>query len=378
MPHASLRSFSESFADLPDPRIERTQKHNLMEIIAIAIFAVVSGADSFTEMEEYGNAKLAWLRGFLGLPNGIPSHDTFGRVLAMLDPERFAASLHEWVAESVGLVGAQQIAIDGKTLRRAHDRTQGKKALHLLSAWATESQISLGQLKVEGHENEIVALPALIEQVVMPGAVVSIDAMGCQREVARAITDAGGDYLLALKGNQPELHASVRRLFAEEQEEDVAAAILTHAYTVDGGHGRVERRECWAAAGDALIGYLDPDGRWPGLQSVVKVKTRRITGDSPQSETRYYLSSLPPDAARFNTLIRTHWSIENQLHWVLDVVFDEDQSRVRSGYADQNLAALRRFVVGLLSKQTSPKMSKRAKRLRAGWDDDFLIQLLTQ
>lgn len=378
MPQASLRSFAESFGDLPDPRVERTQKHHLLEIIAIAIFAVVAGADSFTDMEEYGNAKLAWLRGFLALPNAIPSHDTFGRVLAMLDPEQFAASLHEWVAQSVGLVGAQQIAIDGKTLRRSHDRTQGQSALHLLSAWATESQISLGQLKVEGHENEIVALPALIAQVVMPGAVVSIDAMGCQREVARAITEAGGDYLLALKGNQRELHAAVRRLFAEEQEEDVAAETVTQAYTVDGGHGRVERRDCWAAAGADLIGYLDPDDRWPGLQSVVKVKTQRNTGDSSQSETRYYLSSLPPDAERFNTLIRNHWSIENQLHWVLDVVFDEDQSRVRSGYADQNLAALRRFALSLLSKDTVPKMSKRRKRLRAGWDDDFLLQLLTQ
>lgn len=378
MPHVSLRSFAESFADVPDPRVVRTQKHNLMEIITIAIFAVVAGADSFTDMEEYGNAKLAWLRGFLALPNGIPSHDTFGRVLAARDPARFAAGLHEWVAQSVGLVGAQQIAIDGKTVRRSHDRTNGKSALHLLSAWATETQISLGQLKVEGHENEIVALPALIEQVVMPGAVVSIDAMGCQREVARAITETGGDYLLGLKGNQPELHAAVRRLFAEAQEEDVAAETVTHAQTVDGGHGRVERRECWAAAGDALIDYLDPGGRWPGLQSVVMVKTQCFTGDSPQSETRYYLSSLPPDAARFNTLIRTHWSIENQLHWVLDVVFDEDQSRVRSGYADQNLAALRRFALSLLSKTTVPKMSKRRKRLRAGWDDDFLLQLLTQ
>ncbi len=378
MPHASLRSFAVSFAALPDPRVERTRKHQLLDIIAIAIFAVVAGADSFTDMEEYGKAKLAWLRGFLALPNGIPSHDTFGRVFAVLDPERFAASLQEWVAQSVELAGVEQIAIDGKTLRRSHDRTNGKNALHLLSAWATESQISLGQLKVEGHENEIVVLPALIEQVVMPGAVVSIDAMGCQREVAKAITEAGGDYLLALKGNQPDLHAAVTRLFAEEEMARVAADTVSHAREIDGGHGRVERRECWVAAGEELIAYLDPDGRWPGLRSVVMVKTRRTLGDSPQAETRYYLSSLPPDAERCNQLIRNHWSIENQLHWVLDVVFDEDQSRVRSGYADQNLAALRRFAVGLLSKQTSRKMSKRAKRLRAGWDDDFLLQLLAQ
>jgi len=378
MPDESLRSFADSFADLPDPRMERTRKHNLLEIIAIAIFAVVAGADSFTDMEEYGTAKALWLRGFLTLPNGIPSHDTFGRVFGLLDPERFAASLNEWVAQSVGLVDAQQIAIDGKTLRRSHDRTTGKSALHLLSAWATESGISLGQLKVAGHENEIVALPALIEQVVMPGAVVSIDAIGCQRAVARAITAAGGDYVLALKGNQPDLHEAVQVLFGEGADDAIAAETVTHARTVDGGHGRVERRECWAAAGADLISYLDPDDRWRGLQSVVMVKTERTTRDSTHFETRYYLSSLPPNAERINELVRQHWSIENQLHWVLDVIFDEDQSRVRSGYADQNFAALRRFAVGLLTTDTSRKMSKRAKRLRAGWDDDFLLQLLSQ
>lgn len=377
MPHSSLRALAESFADLPDPRVERTRKHELLDILTIAIFAVVAGADSFTDIEEYGNAKVAWLRGFLALPNGIPSHDTFGRVFALLDPERFAASLTDWVAQSVGLVRAPHIAVDGKTLRRAHDRANGQEALHLLSAWATESGISLGQLQVADHENEIVALPALLEQVVLPGAVVSIDAMGCQRAGARTITEAGGEYVLALKGNQPELHQAVTALFADGPE-GIAAETVTADQTVDGGHGRVERRECWAATDPALIAYLDPTGRWPGLQSVAMVKSRRIIGDMVQTETRYYLSSLPADARRLNALVRTHWRIENQLHWVLDVVFDEDQSRIRSGYADQNFAALRRFAVSLLTQDTTRKLGKHAKRLRAGWDNDYLLQLLTQ
>jgi predicted transposase YbfD/YdcC len=378
MPHPSLRALAESFADLPDPRVERTRKHELLDILTIAIFAVVAGADSFTDIEEYGNAKVAWLRTFLALPNGIPSHDTFGRVFALLDPERFAASLTDWVALSVGLASAPHIAVDGKTLRRAHDRAQGKGALHLLSAWATETGISLGQLPVADHENEIVALPALLEQVVLPGAVVSIDAIGCQREVARTITDAGGAYVLALKGNQPELYQAVTELFADPAPGGIAADTVTHDCTVDGGHGRVERRECWAATDPALIAYLDPAGRWPGLQSVVMVQSRRIIGEMTQSETRYYLSSLPADAQRLNALVRTHWRIENQLHWVLDVVFAEDQSRIRSGYADQNFAALRRFVVSLLTQDTSRKLGQHAKRLRAGWDNDYLLQLLTQ
>jgi len=378
MPRASLRTFSASFANLPDPRMHRTRKHNLLDIITISIFAVVSGADSFTEIEEYGRAKEPWLRVFLPLPNGIPSHDTFGRVFSLLDPQQFAASLVDWVQQSVGLVTAQQIAFDGKTLRRSHDRANGKAALHLISAWATESGISLGQLKVAGHENEIVALPALIRQVVMPGAVVTIDAMGCQREIARHIVEAGGEYVLALKANQPELHESVEYLFTDGLQHGCSWDPMSRDVDVDGGHGRVERRECWAIADRAVIDYLDSAGRWPGLQSVVMVKTQRIIGDSAQSETRYYLSSLPADAKRLNAIVRSHWTIENQLHWVLDVAFDEDQSRIRTGYADQNFAALRRLAISLLTRDTSRKAGKKAKRLRAGWDNDYLLRLLTQ
>jgi len=279
MPRAFLRTFAASFANLPDPRMHRTRKHHLLDILTISVFAVVSGADSFTEIEGYGRAKQEWLREFLPLPNGIPSHDTFGRVFSLLDPAQFVASLVDWVQQSVGLATAQQIAFDGKTLRRSHDRANGKAALHLISAWATESGISLGQLKVAGHENEIVALPALIEQVVMPGAVVTIDAMGCQREIARHIVDAGGDYVLALKANQPELHESVKVLFTDVLDRGFVWDSMSDDRDVDGGHGRVERRQCWAIADPEVMTYLDPAGRWPGLHSVVMVKTQRITGD---------------------------------------------------------------------------------------------------
>ncbi len=378
MPRASLRTFAASFANLPDPRMNRTRKHNLLDIMTIAIVAVVSGADSFTEIADYGRAKEQWLRGFLALPNGIPSHDTFGRVFSLLDPQRFEACLLDWVQQSIGVVTAQPIAFDGKTLRRSHDRANGKAALHLISAWATESGISLGQLKVAGHENEIVALPALIEQVVMPGAVVTIDAIGCQREIARQIVDAGGEYVLALKRNQRELREAVEYLFTVGLRDGFAVDAMTHSADVDGGHGRVERRECWAVADAAVIRYLDPEGRWSGLQSVVMVKTQRTTGNSVQSETRYYLSSLPAKAKQLNAIVRTHWSIENQLHWVLDVVFHEDQSRIRKGYADQNFAALRRWAISLLTQDKWLKAGKKAKRLRAGWDNDYLLRLLTQ
>lgn len=378
MTREPLRSFAASFASLPDPRMDRTRKHNLLDIMTISMFAVLCGADSFTEIEAYGQSKEQWLRGFLVLPNGIPSHDTFGRVFSLLDPQRFGACLLDWVQQSIGLVTAQQIAFDGKTLRRSHDRGNGKAALHLISAWATESGISLGQLKVAGHENEIVALPALIEQVVMPGAVVTIDAMGCQREIARTIVDRGGEYVLALKANQRELHESVMVLFDDGLRRGFTGDTMTYDCDVDGVHGRVERRECWAVADPAVIDYLDPQNRWPGLQSVVMVKTQRTTGDSVQSETRYYLSSLPADAKRHNTVVRTHWRIENQLHWVLDVVFNEDQSRIRTGYADQNFAALRRWAISLLTNDKSQRAGKNAKRLRAGWDNAYLLRLLTQ
>lgn len=366
------------FDDLPDPRIDRTKQHRLIDIVTIALCAVLSGADSFVEIATYGRAKEAWLRTMLELPHGIPSHDTFGRVFAALDPAAVEARFLTWVQTALTPSADQVIAVDGKSLRRSHDREHGRSALHLISAWATETGVALGQIKVADHENEIIALPSLLEQVVVPGAVVTIDAMGCQREVARTIVARQGDYVLALKGNQPALHEAVTLLFAEECDTTQPGATLDRAETVEKGHGRTERRTCWATDDPTVIRYLDPAGRWPGLRSVAMVVAERRIDLAIRRESRYYLSSLPADAVRLNRIVRTHWRIENELHWVLDVVFDEDQSRVRRGYADQNLALVRRIALSLLKRDVTTKTGIKAKRLRAACNDRYLRALLGQ
>lgn len=366
------------FDDLPDPRIDRTKQHRLIDIVTITICAVLSGADSFVEIATYGQAKAAWLGTFLELPHGIPSHDTFGRVFAALDPVAVEARFLSWVQMALTPSANQVIAVDGKSVRRSHDRAAGRSALHLISAWATETGVALGQRRVADHENEIVALPSLLDEVVVAGAVVTIDAMGCQREVARTIVDRKGDYVLALKGNQPALHEAVRVLFAEECGTTQPGTALDRAETLEKSHGRRERRACWATDDPAVIGYLDPQGRWPGLRSVAMITAERRLGAVVSQETRYYLSSLPADARRLNQVVRTHWRIENQLHWVLDVVFDEDQSRVRHGYADQNLALVRRIALSLLKRDPTTKAGIKAKRLRAACDDAYLRSLLGQ
>lgn len=366
------------FDDLPDPRIDRTKQHRLIDIVTIAICAVLSGADSFVEIATYGRAKEPWLRTFLALPHGIPSHDTFGRVFAALDPAAVEGRFLRWVQSALAPAAEQVIAVDGKTVRRSHDRDQGQGPLHLISAWATDTGVALGQLRVADHANEITALPALLDQVVVAGAVITVDAMGCQREVARTIVARQGDYVLALKGNQPALHAAVQLLFAEERDTPHPATAFDRAETVDAGHGRIDRRRCWATDDPVVRGYLDAEGRWPGLRSVAMVAAERTTRTGTSQETRYYLSSLPADAERLNRIVRTHWRIENELHWVLDVVFDEDQSRVRRGYADQNLALVRRIALSLLKRDTTTKAGIKAKRLRAACDDDYLRSLIGQ
>jgi predicted transposase YbfD/YdcC len=366
------------FDDLPDPRIDRTKLHRLIDIVTIALCAVLSGADSFVEIATYGRAKEAWLRTFLALPHGIPSHDTFGRVFAALDPAAVEHRFLHWVHTALTPRADQVIAVDGKAVRRSHDRGDGRSALHLISAWATDTGVALGQIRVADHENEIVALPVLLDQVVVAGAVVTLDAMGCQREVARTIVERKGNYVLALKGNQPALHDAATLLFAEERETSQPGTTLDRAETVEKGHGRIERRTCWVTDDPVVVGYLDPDGRWPGLRSLAMVVAERTSGSTRSQESRYYVSSLPADALQINQIVRTHWRIENELHWVLDVVFDEDQSRVRHGYADQNVALVRRIALSLLKRDTTTKAGMKAKRLRAACDDSYLLTLLAQ
>jgi predicted transposase YbfD/YdcC len=363
---------------LPDPRSPHRRQHKLVDVVTIALCALISGADSWVDVADWGRVKEPWLRTFLELPAGIASHDTFSRVFRLLDPQALELVLLDWVratlpAPAPGAV----IAVDGKTLRRSHDRANGATTLHLISAWATEWGVSLGQWAVPDHTNEITALPAALAVVTLPGTVITLDAMGCQREVAETITARGGDYVLALKGNQSQLHADVRDFFIDGLATGFAAPV-DRAETHEKGHGRIEKRTCWASEDTALRHYLDPEGRWAGLRSVALVQATRTSGAATTTEHRYYLSSLPADAARLNRIVRTHWQIENHLHWVLDTAFDEDQCRVRMGAGAQNLALLRRVALSVLKHDRTAKLGIKGKRLKAGWDEQYLLHVLTQ
>ena len=364
------------FHDLDDPRISPATRHELLDIVAIALCAVICGADSWVEVAAFGHAKRSWLSTFLALPHGIPSHDTFGRVFAALDPAQFETGFRSWVATVARLTGGEVVAVDGKTLRRSHDRPHGKAALELVSAWAGENRLVLGQVAVAEGSNEIPAIPALLRHLALDGCIVTVDAIGCQTEIATQITAQGADYVLALKENQPTLHEAVAILFAEGQAGGFVAGHHEYRRTVEKNHGRIEVRQVWTVDDPAVLAYLNPQGAWPNLRSVGMVIADRQIGAQRSRETRFYLSSLPGDAATFGDAVRGHWGIENRLHWVLDIAFREDESRVRQGHADQNLALLRRLARNLLRQETTAKMGVKAKRLKAGWDDAYLLKLL--
>jgi predicted transposase YbfD/YdcC len=376
----------EAFADLPDPCVARTRRHELLDLLFIALCAVVSGADSFTEMEEWGQAQEAWLRRRLALPHGIPSHDTFNRLFARLDPAAFSACFLRWVAalrlpphrlSPDGKPRPEVIALDGKTLRHSFDRAAEQGPLHLVSAWATEQQLVLGQIPVAEKGNEITALPALLELLDLQDCLVTIDAMGCQREIARRIVAQGGDYVLALKANQPTLFEDVR-VFLEEQ---VGSAGDGEALrTFDAEHGRQETRYYWVTGQVAWLKERHGPEAWANLQSIGVVESRRRAGGpgTPVSvERRYYISSLPADARLFARAVRAHWGIENRVHWVLDLAFREDESRVRRDHAPANLATLRHLALNLLRRDHTVKRGIKTRRLRAGWDPLYLERLLT-
>jgi predicted transposase YbfD/YdcC len=371
LPAASLQAH---FAALPDPRRGPALRHDLLTMITVALCAVLCGADTWVEVERFGRAKADWLRTFLALPNGIPSHDTFGRVFAALDPVAFETAFLQWVQGVVTATRGEVIAIDGKTSRRSHDRSHGAGPLHLVSAWAEANRLVLGQVAVDGKSNEIAAIPVLLGVLALDGGIVTIDAMGCQTAIADQIVGGGGDYVLALKENQPTLHRGVATYFAELDDRDPAPA--RSACLVEKDHGRLETRSCVVSADPALLRWLDPTGAWTGLRSVAMVTAERRIGDAVSREARYFVSSLPPDAALLARAVRGHWAIENTLHWVLDVAFREDESRVRTGHAAENFAVLRHLALNLLRRERTATVGVKAKRLMCAWDDAYLLKVL--
>jgi len=369
------KSIEECFGTIDDPRVEGRCEYSLVEIITIAICAIISGSETWTDIETYGESKQVWLSEFLPLKSGIPSHDTFGKVFAMIDAEQFQTSFVRWVQSAFHVTQGQVIAIDGKTARRSHDKAIGKKAIHMVSAWANESGITLGQRKVDDKSNEITAIPELLELLYVTGCIVTIDAMGCQKKIADKIVRQQADYVLSVKDNQKKLHQDLQDWFAYADQVQFKDMSYDYHKMVSKGHGRLEIRECWVIDDPIAFEHIRHYDGWTGLTSIVRVqRERRIKGDS-QQETAYYITSLDPDAERILNATRQHWSIENQLHWVMDVTFNEDQMRTRQGNSPQNLIVLRNIALNILKQDTS-KGSLRQKRYRAALDDTFLEKLL--
>lgn len=364
------------FASLEDPRDERGKEHLLLDIITIAMCAVICGAESWTDIEAYGRAKVNWLQTFLNLPNGIPTHDTFARLFARLEPEQMQQCFIRWIGAISQLTKGEVIAIDGKTVRGSYD-SSAKGAIHMVSAWASTNRLVLGQRKVQEKSNEISAIPELLEVLAIAGCIVTIDAMGCQREIAAAIIDQGADYVLALKNNQPTLFEDVQWLFEQAQSAQFQDVEHDVAQSLDKGHGRIEVRRCYTLSGSELD-YLVQKNHWKGLQTVAMVESERRLNGRVSTERRYYLSSLSNDAAVVNAAIRSHWTIENGLHWVLDVSFHEDACRIRKDHAPQNMSLLRQIALNLLGQDKATKVGISARRKKAGWDDAYLVRILSQ
>ena len=364
---------------MKDPRIERTRRHKLEDILMIALVAILGGAEAWTEVEMFGRAKKAWFARFLELPNGIPSHDTFGRLFARLDPEELGRGFARWINHLAAAANIQTIAIDGKTLRRSADAANGRPALHLLSAWAHEARLVLAQLACDDKSNEITAIGDLIAQLDIAGCVITVDALNTQTAVAESILARQGDYVMALKDNQPKLHTDAVLMLAEAENAPRAAWFSLDDHTTeDDDHGRIETRRYTTLTLDKRTWRIAPD-RWPGLKAigrVVRQRTDKVSGQTT-TETVHYLMSKAMDVRRLADAVRGHWGIENSVHWVLDVNFNEDRCRCRKDHSDVNFALLRRLALNLLQQNRSrTKLSIKAQRLKIGWDLTFLEDLL--
>lgn len=367
--------FFSHFRNLKDPRVERTRHHKLIDVIAIAILAVMSGASGWQGMEDYGKSKQQWLEQFLELPEGIPSDDTFRRVFERLEPEQFQQSFQSWVSSLARLLGATVVSLDGKTHRGSYDRERQQSALQTVSAWASEHRLMLGQMKVDQKSNEITAIPALLELLDLNGCIITIDAIGTQKEIAQQIIEAQADYVLTLKKNHPTLYGQVTTWFESAQAQGFAEIDYSYDERVEAGHHRLETRRVWCIPVEQM-GNLYQQDQWVRLRTVVIVERTRRLWNETTHEVQFYLSSLEADAVKIGRAIRQHWGIENQLHWTLDVTFGEDSSRVRRGHGPENLGLLRRLALNVLNQEQSFKGSLASKRRRAGWNNDYLLQIL--
>lgn len=367
-------NIDDHFGDLPDPRSGDNISHPMINIVTIAICAVICGADNWVDVEMFGEAKKRWFDSFLDLKHGIPSHDTFGRVFRQLNPEEFERRFYEWTSHICELVDGEVVAVDGKQLRRSKDGTLGKTGIYMVNVWATENQLSLAQAKVENHTNEITAIPILLRLLELDNSVITIDAIGCQTEIVEVIIEQNADYVIAAKGNQGTLLEDVQAAFETEQ----ATQAADFHQTIDKDHGRIDIRQCWVVSDPDVLAFINGYKTWTGLTSLVKVVSERrlIIQDKVERETRYFISSLDGNARQLLDAVRAHWQVENSLHWVLDMAFREDECRVRKDHAPENLAVIRQLALNLLKREDFLSVGISAKRKRAGWDEDYLIDVL--
>jgi predicted transposase YbfD/YdcC len=368
-----LRSIVKHFESLPDPRHTRNRRHLLVDVITLAVCGVIVGCSGPSAIERWAKAKKEWLQELLALPNGIPSRDCIRRVLCALKPEAFQTCFQSWMASLLSEDEDKTVAIDGKTLRRSHDQSHGLGPLHMVSAWASENGLALGQVATEEKSNEITAIPALIDRIDVKGAIVTIDAMGCQKEIAKRIVEAKGDYVLAVKDNQPKLHEAIKDLFSDERQGDLLKMPHREHQTSEKGHGRKDER-CYVLA--KIPRSFPLKDQWPGVKAVgMAVRVTEKSDGTTSGDVRYFISSRYLSGKRFAQAVRGHWGIENSLHWVLDVTFDEDQSRTRERHMADNLSWLRRFAISLLKRHPS-NHSIKGKSQIAGWSNEFLMEVL--
>jgi len=360
------------FSPVTEPRSAKNMLYPLEEILLLCICAVVSGAEGWKDIATFGRIKVDWLRQFLPYINGIPSEDCIGWVMARLSPRAFQECFVTWTQSVAQITDGEVVAIDGKTLRRSHDRRKGRSAIHMVSAWANANRLSLGQVETEEKSNEITAIPKLLALLELKGCIVTIDAMGCQKAIAEKVVAKGADYVLAVKDNQPQLHEALCDYFETAQAADFEQVPLSYFEETDAGHGRCEVRRHWLVKD---LSTLPEPENWANLQSIGMVESERHEGNQISQERRYYITTLADDAKGFGNAVRAHWGVENQLHWTLDVIFREDESRIRRDHAPANFNTLRQFSLNLL-KRSVPSMSVRQKKYKAGWDDDFRAKIL--